>query len=255
MTHRNGVSSMPAMRLLPRPSPYATGCHGIRTGPLKSHVYQARQPSMPRSAGESRRGEPIGRKQIVPQVSTGGRVCEAAQGPAAPSTGATCSAIPRTTRLSGRPSTLRWRTAGWPTARSASAARRRHRCVPSEQERKRCEPEDFTDQRDDRGEGRHRAEDREGQHDGETEVLERREGREGDLIVSRDAERARKEEREGPDPKRPGEGEQAQGDEQLGPLKQRTASGARDRDDEKEEGDAHAIRPDIRDLPPAPQRT
>src|SRR5205809_3745229 len=83
MTHRNGVSSMPAMRLLPRPSPYATGCHGIRPWPLKSHVYAARQSPMPARLAPPGRGEPDEKKQIVPQGNMGGGVCEAAEGPTA----------------------------------------------------------------------------------------------------------------------------------------------------------------------------
>src|SRR5206468_12676112 len=95
----------------------------------------------------------------------------------------------------------------------AGAAGRSHRCVPSEQERERREPQDFTDQGNDRRQGRHWAEDREGQNDGQAEVLERREGREGDLFVSGKTERPPEEEREGPDPKRPGEREQPEGEE------------------------------------------
>src|SRR5437870_119000 len=82
----------------------------------------------------------------------------------------------------------------------------------------RREPQDFTDQGNDRRKGRHWAEDREGQNDGQAEVLERREGREGDLFVSREPEGPPEEEREGPDPKCPGERKQTEGDEQLGSL-------------------------------------
>src|SRR5206468_2806396 len=159
------------------------------------------------------------------------------------STDATCSGIPTITRRSGKPSTPRSRPEGRPRARSARASGRGHRGVPSEQERERRKPQDFTDEGDNRGKGRDRSEDREGQHDGQAEVLERREGREGDLIISREAERPPEEDREGSDPKRPGTGERAEGEEQLGSLKQGTTRRARNRDDEEEEGDAHAARP------------
>src|SRR5438445_394913 len=78
--------------------------------------------------------------------------------------------------------------------------------------------EALIDEGNGRRKGRHGAEGREGQNDGQAEVLERREGREGDLFVSREPEGPPEEEREGPDPKCPGERKQTEGDEQLGSL-------------------------------------
>jgi hypothetical protein len=80
------------------------------------------------------------------------------------------------------------------------------RLPSTKQERKAPEPKDLTNERHDGWERCDRTVDREGEHDGEAEILERSEGNEGHVIFASEAKDPSQDEQETPDSKRPGQG-------------------------------------------------
>src|SRR5256714_11799350 len=199
----------------PRPSPGGAASPGLRS----SDSDRGRGPRLPprrvaRHPTPSREGV-RGDRQRSRRVSKFGRLRfrEASRG-----SGAHASRVPRLRVVSGRLS-----------------QRRRSVLTPSEHERKGREPQNLADQGHDgrkRGDG---AEDRERKDHGQAEILERREDRQGDLIVPGQADRSAECNDEDPDAECPEHGEKPERKEEFRTREKWAASGTRDRDDEKKE--------------------
>src|SRR5216117_2083901 len=119
------------------------------------------------------------------------------------------------------------------------------RHVRSKQERQGCEPEDLEDERDDRGQRGHGPKHRECQDDRQAKILERRKRGDGHAFSPRDAEGPCEDDHDPAQQEGPPECEDDERGDELRMGQQGGSRRAGNRDDEKEERNAHAAAPKI----------